>query len=155
MKPTPKMIIIQNLVFNAPFALIMVLASNLVNGMGIDVTVIPMFFIAFLITEVLGAVIPVQKIAGMVGSKVAPGKNPMAFPQFFAVAAVLTVIFTVLMVLCMTFIGMKLGGAPMSAFWGSVAHVFPPLLGVAYCCVLVFLPLSMSVSGLGKLAAQM
>lgn len=154
MKPTAKMIITQNIIFNCPFALIMVLASNIVNGQPIDVTVIPMFFIALVICEILGAVIPVQKIAGFVGGKVAPGKNPMAFPQFFLVAAVLTVIFTVLMATSMTFIGMKLGGAPMNLYWSSLAHVFPALLCVAYCCVLVFLPLSMSVSGLGKLAGK-
>lgn len=154
MKPTPKMIITQNVIFNCPFALIMVLASNIVNGQPIDVTVIPMFFIALVICEILGAVIPIQKIAGFIGGKVAPGKNPMAFPQFFAVAAVLTVIFTVLMALSMTFIGMKLGGAPMNLYWSAFAHVFPALLCVAYGCVLVFLPLSMAVSGLGKLAAK-
>ncbi len=153
MKPTAKMIITQNLVFNAPFAFIMVLVSTLLNGAPL-VSMIPMFFIALVICEILGAVIPVQKIAGAVGGKVAPGKNPMAFPQFFAVAAVLTVIFTVLMVLAMTFIGMKIDGAPMSEYVNSCLHVFLPLLATAYGCVLVFLPLSMAVSGLGKLAAQ-
>ena len=68
-------------------------------------------------------------------------------------AAVLTVIFTVLMTLGMTFIGMKLGGAPMSEFWSNCLRVFPWLCLTAYCCVLVFLPLSMKVSGMDKLAA--
>lgn len=149
MKPTPKMIIVQNLVFNAPFAFIMVLVSTLLNGAPL-VSMIPMFFIALVICEILGAVIPVQKISGAIGGKLAPGKNPMSFPQFFAVAAVLTVIFTVLMVLAMTFIGMKIDGAPMSEYVSSCLRVFLPLLATAYACVLIFMPLSMKVSGLGE-----
>ena len=152
MKPTKKMILTQNLVFNAPFALIMVIVSTILQPEPKWISMIPMFFIALVMIEVLGFVIPVQKIAGFFGEKVFKGKNPMAFPQFLLVAAVLTVIFTVLMTLGMTFIGMKFDGAPMSAYLPSCLRVFPWLCLTAYCCVLVFLPLSMKVSGMDKLA---
>ena len=152
MKPTGKMILTQNLVFNIPFVLVMVAVTNLVNGQGFGPETIGMVFIAFVVIEILGFVVPVQKIAGFLGEKVFHGKNPMAFPQFFLVAAVLTLIFTVLMTLIMTFIGMKMGGAPMNMYWPSVLKVFPWLCLAAYCSVLVFLPLSMKVSGMDKLA---
>lgn len=154
MKPTKKMILTQNLVFNAPFALIMVLVSTYImqGWAGFNVTLIPMFFIALALIEFFGFIIPVQKIAGFFGAKVFKGKNPMAFPQFLLVAAVLTVIFTVLMTLSMTLIGMLLGGAPLSMYWASCLKVFPWLCLTAYCCVLVFLPLSMKVSGMDKFA---
>ena len=152
MKPTGKMILTQNLVFNIPFVLVMVAVTNLVNGQGFGPPTIGMVFIAFVVIEILGFVVPVQKIAGFFGGKVFHGKNPMAFPQFFLVAAVLTLIFTILMTLIMTFIGMKLGGAPMNMYWFSVLKVFPWLCLAAYCSVLVFLPLSMKVSGMDKLA---
>ena len=116
MKPTKKMILTQNLIFNAPFALIMVIVSTILNKQSFGPETIGMFFIALVMIEILGFVIPVQKIAGFFGAKVFGGKNPMAFPQFLLVAAVLTVIFTVLMTLGMTFIGMKFDGAPMSAY---------------------------------------
>ena len=152
MKPTKKMILIQNLVFNVPFALIMVIVSTILNKQSFGVETIGMFFIALVMVEILGFIIPVQKIAGFFGQKVFGGKNPMAFPQFLLVAAVLTVIFTVLMTLGMTFVGLKLGGAPMEAYLPTCLHVFPWLCLTAYCCVLVFLPLSMKVSGMDKLA---
>jgi len=152
MKPTKKMILTQNLIFNAPFALIMVIVSTILNKQPFGPQIIGMFLIALVMIEILGFVIPVQKIAGFFGGVVFHGKNPMAFPQFFLVAAVLTVIFTVLMTLGMTFIGMKLGGAPMSAYWATCLYVFPWLCLTAYCCVLIFLPLSMKVSGMDKMA---
>ena len=152
MKPTGKMILIQNLVFNCPFVLVMVAVTTIVNGQGFGPETIGMIFIAFVVIEILGFVVPVQKIAGFFGEKVFHGKNPMAFPQFFLVAAVLTLIFTILMTLIMTFIGMKLGGAPMNQYWASVLKVFPWLCLAAYYSVLVFLPLSMKVSGMDKLA---
>ena len=152
MKPTKKMILTQNLVFNAPFALVMVIVSNIVNKQKFGPETIGMFFISLVIVEILGFIIPVQKIAGFFGAKVFKGKNPMAFPQFLLVAAVLTLIFTVLMTLAMTFIGMKLGGAPMKDYWCNVLKAFPWLCLAAYCSVLVFLPLSMKVSGMDKLA---
>ena len=145
------MILTQNLVFNVPFVLIMVAVTNLVNGQGFGPETLDMILIAFVVVEILGFVVPVQKIAGFFGEKVFHGKNPMAFPQFFLVGAVLTLIFTTLMTLIMTFIGMKMGGAPMNLYWASVAKVFPWLLLAAYCSVLIFLPLSMKVSGMDKL----
>ena len=152
MKPTKKMILTQNLIFNAPFALIMVIVSTILNHQSFGVETIGMFFIALVMIEILGFVILVQKIAGFFGQKVFGGKNPMAFPQFLLVAAVLTVIFTVLMTLGMTFVGMKLGHADMAGYWDTCLRVFPWLCLTAYCCVLVFLPLSMKVSGMDKLA---
>ena len=151
--PDKKMILTQNLVFNVPFVLIMVAVTNLVNGQGFGPETIGMILIAFVVVEILGFVVPVQKIAGFFGEKVFHGKNPMAFPQFFLVGAVLTLIFTTLMTLIMTFIGMKMGGAPMNMYWSSVGKVFPWLLLAAYCSVLIFLPLSMKVSGMDKLGA--
>ena len=152
MKPTGKMILTQNLVFNVPFVLVMVAVTNIVNGQGFGPETIGMIGIAFVVIEILGFVVPVQKIAGFFSAKVYHGKNPMAFPQFLLTAVVLTLIFTTLMTLIMTFIGMKLGGAPMNLYWASVAKVFPWLCLAAYCSVLVFLPLSMKVSGMDKLA---
>ena len=76
----------------------------------------------------------------------------MSFPQFCLVACVLSLIFTTLMTLIMTFIGMKMGGVPMALYWDSVKLVFPWLLLAAYVSVLVFMPLSMKVSGMDKAA---
>jgi hypothetical protein len=39
----------------------------------------------------------------------------------------------------------------MNMYWSSVGKVFPWLLLAAYCSVLIFLPLSMKVSGMDKL----
>ena len=150
------MIIIQNLVFNVPLALIMNLVCTLSNpNVNLDFTFIPMFLIGLVLVEILGFVIPIQKIAGAVGGKIAPRKNPMAFPQFFAVAAVITVILTVLMTAGMTFFGLLFGGAlePM-AFLFAYLGALPIMLLTAYVCVLIFMPLSMIVSGLGKFAAE-
>ena len=154
--PPKKMIIIQNLVFNVPLALIMNLVSTLSNpNVKLDLTFIPMFLIGLVLVEILGFVIPIQKIAGAVGGKIAPRKNPMAFPQFFAVAAVITVILTVLMTAGMTFFGLLFGGqlAPM-VFLFAYLGALPVMLLTAYVCVLIFMPLSMKVSGLGEFAAR-
>ena len=154
--PPKKMIIIQNLVFNAPFAFVMNLVSTLTNpNTKLDFTFIPMFLIGFVLVEILGVIIPIQKIAGAVGGKIAPRKNPMDFPQFLVVAAVLTVILTVLMTAGMTFFGLLFGGAlaPM-AFLFAYLQALPIMLITAYICVLVFMPLSMKVSGLGEFSAQ-
>lgn len=118
-----------------------------------DFTFIPSFIVALVLIEILGAVIPVQKIAGLVGGKVAPGKNPMAFPQFLAVAAVLTVIFTVLMTAGMTLFGLAMDGA-LNQFVPAYLSALLPMLVTAYVCVLIFLPMSMAVSGLGKFSAE-
>ena len=150
--PTKKKILTQNLVFNIPFVLIMVAVTNLVNGQGFGPETIGMVGIGFVVAEILGFVIPVKKIAGFFGEKVFHGRNPMAFPQFCLVACVLSLIFTTLMTLIMTFIGMKMGGVPMALYWDSVKLVFPWLLLAAYVSVLVFMPLSMKVSGMDKAA---
>ncbi len=152
MKPTKKMIITQNLVFNAPFALVMVIVSNLINHQPFGVETIGMFFISLVIVEILGFIIPVQKIAGFMAAKFYKGKNPMGMPQFLLTALVLTLIFTIFMTLSMTLIGMLLGGAPLSGYWGAVLHSFPLLCVAAYCSVMIFLPLSMKVSGMDKVA---
>ena len=65
---------------------------------------------------------------------------------------ILTLIFTILMTLSMTLVGMLLGGAPLSGYWSAVLHTFPWLCLAAYCSVLIFLPLSMKVSGMDKVA---
>lgn len=152
--PPKKMIITQNLVFNVPLALIMNVVATATNpNAKFDLTFIPMFLIGFVLAEVLGFVIPVQKIAGAVGNKVAPGKNPMMFPQFFAVGAVITVILTIFMTAGMTFFGLLFGGA-LNQFPKAYIMALPAMLITAYVCVLVFMPLSMKVSGLGEFAAQ-
>ena len=152
MKPTKKMIITQNLVFNVPFALVMTIVSNIINHQPIGPSTIGMFLIALVLVEIFGAIVPVQKIAGLMAAKIYKGKNPMAFPQFLLTALVLTIIFTILMTLSMTLIGMLLGGAPLSGYWGAVLDTFPWLCLAAYCSVLIFLPLSMKVSGMDKVA---
>lgn len=148
MKLSCKQIVIQNLLFNVPFATVMVLVSTLLNGKDISIEVLPMIAIAFVVSEILGAVIPTRKIAEAIGSIAAPEKNPMEFPQFFLVAAVLSVIFTMLMVLVMTYFGLKFDGVPLHIYWFAVLQSFFPMLLTAYICVLVFLPLSMRFSKL-------
>ena len=154
--PPKKMLITQNLVFNAPFALVMNIVST-IGGGGIAAVFTPffllMYLIAFVMIEALGFIIPVQKIAGAVGGKVAPRKNPMEFPQFFAVAAVLTVIFTVLMTAGMTAVALLFQG-DIAQFPLAFQVGLPPMLIAAYICVLIFLPLSMKVSGLGEFTAR-
>ncbi len=157
--PPKKMLIIQNLVFNVPLAVIMNLVSTLTNpNTKFDLTFIPMCLIGFVLVEILGFIIPIQKIAGAVGGKIAPRKNPMEFPQFFAVAAVITIILTVLMTAGMTFFGLLFaqlaGQGSLSAFPMAYISALPAMLITAYVCVLIFMPLSMAVSGLGKFTAE-
>ena len=153
MKPTKKMIITQNLVFNLPFCVVMTLVAAFKSGAGINVGTIIQYFIGLVVIEILGAVIPVQKIAMGIGAKFFPGKNPMAMPQFLLPAAVLTVLFTVPMTLIMTFVGLKMApeGPGLAIFWPAFLSVLPWMLLAAYICVLIFLPLSMKVSGMDKL----
>ena len=154
MKPTKKMILTQNLVFNVPFALVMVIVSTLITpGQKFGLPTIGMFFISLVLVEIFGFIVPVQKIAGFMSAKLYKGKNPMAFPQFLLTALVLTLIFTILMTLSMTLIGMLLDGNGLAGYWMAVLHAFPWLCLAAYCSVLVFLPLSMKVSGMDKVAA--
>ena len=152
MKPTRKMILAQNLLFNCPFVLVMVAVTNIINGQSFGPETTGMIIIGFVVMELLGLVIPVKKISGVLGRKLFHGQNPMAFPQLFLTAVVMTMIFTSLMTLIMTFIGMKLDGAPMTLFWAGVTRSFPWLCLASYCSVLVFLPLSMTLSGMDKLA---
>ena len=148
--PPKKMIILQNLIFNVPLALIMNLVSTLTNpNVKLDFTFIPMFLIGLILVEILGFVIPIQKIAGAVGNKIAPNKNPMMFPQFLVVAIVITVILTVLMTAGMTFFGLLFGGQ-LAQFPKAYIMSLPVMLITAYVCVLIFMPLSMVLSGLGK-----
>lgn len=152
MKPTGKMILTQNLVFNLPLCVIMTITAAIASKAGFNPGTIIQYFIGLAAIEILGLIIPVQKIAGFFGEKVFHGKNPMAFPQFLLVAAVLTVIFTVPMTLIMTFVGLKMGGVPMNIYWFAFLGALPWMLLAAYIGVLIFLPLSMKVSGLDKLA---
>ena len=153
--PPKKMIITQNLVFNIPLAVIMNFVSTLTNPkVGFDISFIPMTLIGFVLVEILGFIIPIQKIAGAVGGKIAPRKNPMEFPQFFAVAAVITVILTVFMTAGMTFFGMLFGGEGFGGFPMAFLMSLPVMLITAYVCVLIFMPVSMKVSGLGEFAAK-
>ena len=149
--PTKKMILTQNLVFNIPTCIIMTLTAALSSGAGLNPGTIIQFFIGLVVIEILGAVIPVQKIAMGMGAKFFPGKNPMQLPQFLMPAAVLTVIFTVPMTLIMTFVGLKMGGQPMNIYWFAFLGTLPKMLLAAYISVLIFLPISMKVSGLDKL----
>ena len=151
--PTKKMILTQNLVFNVPVTVVMVLTAAFVSGAGLNPGTVIQCLIGLAVIEVLGAVIPVQKIAGAIGGKVFPGKNPMQLPYLMVPAVALTILFTVPMTLIMTFVGLKMGGVPMSAYWPAVLGSLPLMLLAAYVSVLIFLPLSMKVSGLGKLIA--
>ena len=150
--PTKKMIITQNLVFNLPLCLLMTVTAAIASGAGFNPGTIIQYFIGLVAIEILGAVIPVQKIAMGIGTKFFPGKNPMQMPQFLLPAAVLTVIFTVPMTLIMTWVGLKMGGVPMNIYWPAFFGTLPWMLLAAYIGVLIFLPLSMKVSGLDKLA---
>lgn len=149
--PTKKMILTQNLVFNLPTCLVMTLTAALSSNAGLNPGTIIQYFIGLVVIEILGFVIPVQKIAMGIGAKFFPGKNPMQLPQFLLPAAVLTVIFTVPMTLIMTWVGLKMGGVPMSIYWGAFLGTLPKMLLAAYVSVLIFLPLSMKVSGMDKL----
>ena len=146
------MILTQNLVFNLPTCVVMTLTAALASGAGLNPGTVIQFFIGFAVIEILGALIPAQKIAGGIGGKFFPGKNPMALPQFMLPAAVLTLIFTIPMTLIMSFVGLKMGGVPMNTYWFAVLGALPKMLLAAYVSVLIFLPLSMKLSGLDKLA---
>ena len=78
----------------------------------------------------------------------------MQMPQFMLPAAVLTVVFTVPMTLVMTAVGLKMGGVPMSAYLPAVLGALPVMLLAAYISVLIFLPLSMKLSGLDKVGKR-
>ena len=147
------MILTQNLVFNLPVCLIMTVTAVLASGAGFNPGVILQFIIGLVVIEILGILIPAQKIAAAIGRKCFPGKNPIQLPQFMLPAGVLTVLFTVPMTLIMTFFGMKMGGAPMEFYWSSVLKSLPLMLLAAYLSVLIFLPLSLKVSGVAKLSA--
>ena len=151
--PDKKMILTQNLVFNLPTCLVMTLTAAFASGAGLNPGTIIQYFIGLVVIEILGFVIPVQKIAMGIGAKCFPGKNPMQMPQFLLPAAVLTVIFTVPMTLIMTFVGLKMGGQPMNIYWFAFLGTLPKMLIAAYISVLIFLPLSMKVSGMDKLGA--
>ena len=73
--PTKKMILTQNLVLNLPTCVVMTLTAALASGAGLNIGTIIQFFIGFVVIEILGAVIPVKKIAGGIGAKFFPGKN--------------------------------------------------------------------------------
>ena len=151
--PTKKMIITQNLVFNLPLCLLMTVTAAIASGAGFNPGTIIQYFIGLVAIEILGAIIPVQKIAMGIGAKFFPGKNPMQMPQFLLPAAVLTVIFTVPMTLIMTWVGLKMGGVPMNIYWFAFLGALPWMLLAAYIGVLIFLPLSMKASGMDKLGA--
>ena len=149
--PTKKMILTQNLVFNLPTCVVMTLTAAFASGAGLNPGTIIQYFIGLAVIEVLGAIIPVQKIAMGIGAKFFPGKNPMQMPQFLLPAAVLTIIFTVPMTLVITAVGLKMGGQPMNIYWFAFLGTLPKMLIAAYISVLIFLPLSMKVSGMDKL----
>ena len=151
--PDKKMILTQNLVFNLPTCVVMTPTAAFASGAGLNPGTIIQYFIGLVVIEILGFVVPVQKIAMGIGAKCFPGKNPMQMPQFLLPAAVLTVIFTVPMTLIMTFVGLKMGGQPMNIFFFAFLGMLPKMLIAAYISVLIFLPLSMKVSGMDKLGA--
>lgn len=152
--PDKKMLLTQNLIFNLPTCVVMTLTGALTGGAGINPGTLIQFFIGLAVIELLGAVIPVQKIAQGIGGKFFPGKNPMQLPQLMLPAAVLTVVFTVPMTLVMTAVGLKMGGVPMSAYWPAFFAALPKMLLAAYISVLIFLPLSMKLSGLDKVGGH-
>lgn len=160
--PTKKMILTQNLVFNLPMCLVMTLTAALKSGAGLNPGTIIQYFIGLVVIEILGAVIPVQKIAMGIGAKAFPGKNPMMMPYFLLPAAVLTVIFTVPMTLVMTGVGLAMAKshmppeaiAMMPGYGASFLAILPWMLLAAYISVLVFLPLSMKVSGMADFIAK-
>ena len=135
--PTKKMILTQNLVFNLPTCLVMTVTAAIASGAGFNPGTVIQYFIGLVAIEI--------------GAKFFPGKNPMAMPQFLLPAAVLTVIFTVPMTLIMTFVGLKMGGVPLNIYWFAFLGTLPWMLLAAYVSVLIFLPLSMKVSGLDKM----
>lgn len=51
----------------------------------------------------------------------------------------------------MTAVGLKMGGQPMNIYWFAFLRTLPKMLIAAYISVLIFLPLSMKVSGMAKL----
>lgn len=154
--PTKKMILTQNLVFNLPMCLVMTLTASIKSGAGINPGTVIQYFIGLIVIEILGAVVPVQKIAMGIGAKAFPGKNPMMMPYFLLPAAVLTVIFTVPMTLVMTAVGLLMApnGPGMSVYPFAVLGILPWMLLAAYISVLVFLPLSMKVSGMADFIAK-
>ena len=151
--PDKKMLLKQNLIFNLPTCVVMTLTGALSGG-GLNPGTVIQFFIGLAVIEILSAIIPVQKIAQGIGNKFFPGKNPMQMPQFMLPAAVLTVVFTVPMTMVMTAVGLKMGGLPMSAYWPAVLSSLPKMLLAAYISVLIFLPLSMKLSGLDKVGKR-
>lgn len=153
--PTKKMLIIQNLIFNLLFALVMTLVGAFAGGAGVNPGTIIQYFIGLVVVEILGFVIPADKIAGGIGAKAFPGKNPMQMPQFMLPAAVLTVIFTIPMTMIMTAVGLAMApnGPGLSIFMPAFLGALPWMLLAAYICVLIFLPLSLKASGMDKLGA--
>ena len=147
--PDKKMLLKQNLIFNLPTCVVMTLTGALTSG-GLNPGTVIQFFIGLAVIEILGAVIPVQKIAQGIGNTFFPGRNPMQMPQFMLPAAVLTVVFTVPMTLVMTAVGLKMGGVPLSVYWPAFFSSLPKMLLAAYISVLIFLPLSMKLSGLDR-----
>ena len=61
------------------------------------------------------------------------------------------VVFTVPMTLVMTAVGLKMGGQPMYIYRVAFLESLPKMLIAAYISVLIFLPLSMKLSGMDKL----
>ena len=74
--PTKKMIITQNLAFNLPLCVVMTITAALASGAGFNPGTIIQYFIGLVVIEILGAIVPVQKIAMGIGAKFFPGKIP-------------------------------------------------------------------------------
>lgn len=51
--PTKKMLIIQNLIFNLPFALVMTLVGAFAGGAGVNPGTIIQYFIGLVVVEIL------------------------------------------------------------------------------------------------------
>ena len=65
--PDKKMLLKQNLIFNLPTCVILTLTGALAGG-GLNPGIIIQLFIGLAVIEILGAVIPVQKIARAIGN---------------------------------------------------------------------------------------
>jgi hypothetical protein len=147
------MLLTQNLVFNLPFCLVMTFVAAIKNGTGFNAGTIVQYLIALVVVEILGAVIPVQKIEMGIVNKFFPGREPMGMPQFLLPAVILTIIFTVPMTLVMTAVALAMVGVSLSILPFAFLGMIPWMLLAAYISVLIFLPLSMKVSGMDQLGA--
>lgn len=151
--PDKKMILTQNLVFNLPMCLVMTLTAAFKSGAGLNPGTIIQYVIGLAAMEFLGAVIPTRKISTGITARFFPGRNPLEFPQILLSTAVLSLLFTIPMSLVMTAVGLLMApnGPGLSVYPFAVLRILPWTYIASFLSVLIFLPLSMKVSGLDKM----